>query len=70
MGLIVGTTMDAKSSNFVVVKLVMFLNSVGVDRSVASTSQTPLVGSTECPLPSSISVAVNKFLEVQAINPM
>jgi hypothetical protein len=69
MGLIVGTTMDAKSSNFVVVKLVMFLNSVGVDRSVASTSQTPLVGSTECPLPS-ISVAVNKSLEVQAINPM
>jgi len=52
--------MDAKSSNFVVVKLVRFLNSVGVDRSVASTFQTPLVWSTKCH---------NKSPEVQAINP-
>jgi hypothetical protein len=36
--MMVGTTMDVKSSNFVVVKLVRFLNNVGVDCSVVSTS--------------------------------
>ncbi len=35
--MIVGTTRDAKSSNFVAMKLVMFFNNVGVDHSVAST---------------------------------
>jgi len=67
--MIVGTTMDAKSSNFAAMKLIRFLNSVGVDCNVVSTSQTPLIGSTKCPPPSSISIAMNKSLEVQAINP-
>jgi hypothetical protein len=66
--MMVGTTMDAKSSNFVALKLVRFLNSVGVDHGVASISQTPIVGSIECPPPSSIFVAVNKSQEIQAIN--
>jgi len=39
--MIVSTTMDAKSSNFMTVKLFKFLNNVGVDYNVASTSQTP-----------------------------
>jgi len=68
--MIVGTTMDAKSSsNSMALKLITFLNNVGVDRNVVNTSQTPLVGSTKCPPPSSISIAMNKSLEVQAINP-
>jgi hypothetical protein len=58
--MVIGTTMDAKSSNFVLVKLVKFLNTAKVDRSVANTSQTPLVGSTKCPIPSSIFVVANK----------
>ncbi len=40
--------MDAKSSNFVVVKLVMFFNIVEMDN-VVSTFQTLVVGSTKCP---------------------
>jgi hypothetical protein len=67
--MIVGTTMDAKSSNFVAMKLIRFLNSVRVDHSVVNTPQTPIVGSIKCPPPSSISIAMNKSLEVQAINP-
>jgi hypothetical protein len=66
--MIVGTTMDAKSSNFVAMKLIRFLNSVRVDHSVVNTSQTPIVGSIKCPPPSSISIAMKKSLEIQAIN--
>jgi hypothetical protein len=56
--MIVGTTMDAKSTNSMVVKLVRFLNSTRVDLIVASTSQTLIViRSTKWPLPSSISIA-------------
>jgi hypothetical protein len=36
--MIMSTTVDAKSSNFVPMKLVRILNSVGVDYNVASTS--------------------------------
>jgi hypothetical protein len=58
--MIVSTTADAKSSNFVAMKLVKFFNSVRVDYNVANTFRTPLVGSLECPPPSSILVAMNK----------
>ncbi len=67
--MMVGTTLDAKSSNFVVVKLIKFLNNVKVDYSVVRTSWTLIIGSTKCPSPSSIFVAMNKSLEVQTINP-
>jgi hypothetical protein len=58
--MIVSTTVDAKSLNFVAMKLMRFLNSAKVDYNVVSTSRTPLVGSTKCPPPSSISIAMNK----------
>jgi hypothetical protein len=58
--MMVGTTMDAKSSNFVALKLVRFLNSAGVDHGVVNTFQTPIVGSTEFLASSSIFVVVNK----------
>jgi hypothetical protein len=35
--MIVGTTMDAKSSNSMAMKLIRFLNSDGVDHNVANT---------------------------------
>jgi hypothetical protein len=47
--LMVGTTMDSKSSNFVALKLVRFSTSVGVDHGVANTPQTPIVGFIEWP---------------------
>ncbi len=46
MEMIIGTTMDAKSSNSIAMKLVRFLNSVGVDHNMAITSQTLVVKST------------------------
>jgi hypothetical protein len=58
--MIINTIVDAKSSNFVAMELMRFLNSARVDYNVASISQTPLVGSIECPPPSSISLAMNK----------
>jgi hypothetical protein len=64
----IGTAMDAKSSNSMAMKLIRFLNSARVDCSVVNTSQTLVVGSTKCPPPSSIFVAINKSLEIQAIN--
>jgi hypothetical protein len=56
--------MDVKSSNYVAMKLIRFLNSVRVDCNVVNTSQTPIVGSTKCPPPSSISIAMNKSSEI------
>ncbi len=59
--MIVGTTMDAKSSNFVAMKLIRFLNSVGVN----------LVWLThlhKMRTPPSISIVMNKSLEIKAIN--
>ncbi len=46
MEMIIGTTMDAKSSNSMAMKLVRFLNSVGVDHNMAITSRTLVVKST------------------------
>jgi hypothetical protein len=54
--MMVGTTIDASSSNYVVVKFVKFLNNVGLAYITANTSQTPMAKSADCPLPSSISM--------------
>lgn len=54
--MMVGTTIHASSSNYVVVKFVKFLNNVRLAYITANTSETPMAKSTDCPLPSSISM--------------
>jgi hypothetical protein len=54
--MMVGTTIDASSSNYVVVKFVKFLNNVRLANIAANTFQTPIAKSMDCPLPSSISM--------------
>jgi hypothetical protein len=62
---IVGTTKDANSSNSTKVKLVKVLNKFGVAHIVVNTSQTSIVGSIDCPTPSSISWDVKNSWELQ-----
>jgi hypothetical protein len=61
--IIVGTTRDAKSS--AKVKLVEFLNKLGVICIVLNTSQTLAFESMDCPSPSSISWDVKNSWELQ-----
>ncbi len=63
----VPTTRDANSSNSSKVKSVKVLNKFGVACIALNTSWTPIVGSTDCPTPSSISWYVKNSWELQGI---
>ncbi len=65
--LMVRTTKETNSLNYCNVKFVKLLKNLGVIHIVANTSQTPIVGSIDCQIPSSISCGVKNSLELQDV---
>ncbi len=65
--LMVRTTKETNSLNYCNVKFGKLLKNLGGIHIVANTSQIPIVGSIDCPIPSSISCGVKNTLEFQDV---